>query len=439
MDRSRQGKSLDLGRRRILSVGSKLLVGAALAPSIVPSSVLGLGGKTAPSNRINVGLVGNGIRMAALRGEFLKKDGAQVVAVCDVSARAREEAKARVEEAYAAARADGSFHGCDAYNEYERVVERSDIDAVVIATPDHWHAAIAIAAIREGKDAYCEAPLSLTIGEGRKVADAAKQGERIVQVGSQQRSDESFRRAAELVRNGQIGKVHTVYLNLGELPEPPVTVEEAVPEGLDYDRWLGPAAYEPFSKARTSGDADAGWRCYWDYCSRENSVWGAHHIDIVQWALGMDGSGPTEFYPAGHEGIAQPHFRYADGPAVIKNHPDGKEMIHFVGENGFVAVGRDGVLVTEPAALKTTNPGRCETRLEVSADHQENFLEAIRFRRPAICSAEVGHRTASICHLLGITERLNRPIKWDPVKEQILGDPYASRWLDQPRRSPWFL
>jgi len=351
----------------------------------------------------------------------------------------RDQAKAEVEKAYSADVASGVYRGCEAYNEYERIVERPDIDAVVVATPDHWHAAISIAAMRAGKDVYCEKPMTWTIAEGRLVADTAERFGRVFQVGSQQRSDTAFRRAAEFVRNGRIGKVHTIWAKLGQFPEGGSPPEEAIPEGFDYDRWLGPAPYEPFSEARTKGQYSGGWRCFWDYGAKKNGDWGAHHFDIIQWALGMDHSGPVEYFPGGQNGIEQMHYRYADGPTVIKNHPKGKQMIQFFGEDGTVSTGRNGVLVTEPAELAQQPLGINEIALFESRDHHGNWLDAIRTRGATICDAEIGHRTATICHLMGIVERLGRPVRWDPEKEQVVGDDYAARWGDRERRSPWFI
>ena len=406
---------------------------------VVPSSVLGLGGVTAPSDRITVGLIGNGQMMRGHRASMLGRGNVQVLAVCDVKAWLRDAAKAHVEKAYAAEAASGTYHGCDAYNEYERVLERPDIDAVLVATPDHWHAAISIAAMRSGKDVYCEKPMTWTISEGRVVADTAERFGRVFQVGSQQRSNAAFRRAAEIVRNGRIGKVKTVWARLGTFPEGGNPPEEPIPVGFDYERWLGPAPYEPYSEERTKGKYTGGWRCFWDYGAKKNGDWGAHHFDIIQWALGMDHSGPVEFFPGGQNGIDEMHYRYADGTTVIKNKPGAKQMIQFFGENGTVATGRGNVLVTEPEEIGRTPLAIDEVGLIESQDHHGNWLDAVRTRGTTICDAEVGHRTATICHLMGIVERIGRPVRWDPEREEIVDDVYAARWVDRERRSPWFL
>lgn len=416
---------------------STTLATAALGlPTLVPASVFG---QTPPNSRIGIGLIGMGLMMGGHQGHLLGRDDVQVLAVCDVHRDRRENARRAVERAYANKRGLGSYKGCDAYNEFERIMERPDIDAVVVVTPDHWHAPISIMAMRAGKDVYVEKPMTLTVREGRLMSNVARQYGAILQVGSQQRSERAFRRACELVRNGYIGKVHTIYASLGEFPPERTLPEQPIPEGFDYDRWLGPTPWYPYNEARVRGDYGGGWRCFWDYGSRKNGDWGAHHFDIIQWALGMDESGPVEFIPKGWEGTQYQTHIYADGTKVLRDHPDMKgHMIRFIGEKGEVLVSRGDRLDTVPASLKDTRPAPGDVQLyTVTGSHQGNWLDCIKTRKPPICHAEIGHRTATICHLSGIAERLKRPIKWDPVKEEIIGDPEASRWLDRPRRAPY--
>jgi len=423
-------------RREFLK--SAAVAGAALAlPTIVPSTVFG---RNAPSNRITMGLIGMGLMMGGHHQIMLGRDGVQVLAVCDVDRTKRERAKERTEKSYAAKTASGSYKGCDAYNEYERVIERKDIDAVIVVTPDHWHTMISLAAMKSGKDVYVQKPMTLTIREGRLMSDANKQYGAILQVGSQQRSERAFRKACEIVRNGWIGKVHTIYTDLGEFAPPQTLPEEAIPDGFDYDRWLGPTPWYPYNKRRVEGNYGGGWRCFWDYGSRKNGDWGAHHFDIIQWALGMDHSGPVEFLPKGYQGAEYQSYVYANGTKVWKNHPvKHGQMIQFIGESGEVLVSRGDRLETTPAALKDRPLSPSDIHLYESYDHEGNWLECIRTRKPPICPAEIGHRTATVCHLNGIAERLGRPITWDPVKEEIIGDAYASRWLDRPRRTPYVM
>jgi len=429
-------KSHPFTRREFLKRAA--LSGAALAlPTIVPSTVFG---QNAPSNRITMGLIGMGLMMGSHHHIMLGRDGVQVVAVCDVDRTKRERAKAQTEKAYAAKQASSAYKGCEAYNEYERVIERKDIDAVMVITPDHWHAMISLAAMKSGKDVYVQKPMTLTIREGRLMSDAARQYGAILQVGSQQRSERAFRKACEIVRNGWIGKVHTIYTQLGEFPPPQTLPEEPTPEGFDYDRWLGPTPWHPYNKKRVEGNYGGGWRCFWEYGSRKNGDWGAHHFDIIQWALGMDHSGPVEFIPKGYQGAEYQAHVYADGTKVWKNHPvKNREMIQFIGDSGEVLVSRGDRLETTPASLKDRPLAPGDIHLYESYDHEGNWLDCIKTRKQPICPAEIGHRTATVCHLNGIAERLGRPIKWDPAKEEIIGDPSASRWLDRPRRTPYVM
>jgi predicted dehydrogenase len=426
-----------LFRRRDFLKCAALASAAAGFPTFVPAPLFG---QTAPSNRISLGMIGMGLMMKGHHRAMLGRRDVQVLAVCDVDRTKREEAKSVTESAYGAKSPSGSYRGCDAYNEYERIVERKDIDAVFIVTPDHWHAMISLAAMTHGKDVYVQKPMTLTVREGRLMSDTARQYGAVLQVGSQQRSERAFRKACEIVRNGWIGKVHTIYAQLGEFPPPLPQPEEPVPAGFDYDRWLGPTPWYPYSRKRVEGNYGGGWRCYWEYGSRKNGDWGAHHFDIIQWALGMDNSGPVEFLPKGYEGAEYQSHIYADGTRVWKNHPvkDG-QMIQFIGDKGEVLVSRNDRLETTPAALKGRPLGPGDSHLYESMNHEGNWLECVRSRKTPICTAEIGHRTATICHLNGIAERLNRRIRWDPGKEAIIGDEYASRWLDRPRRAPYVI
>jgi predicted dehydrogenase len=404
-------------------------------PTILPSSVFG---KDAPSNRITMGFIGMGLQMAGHHSAMLGRDNVQVLAVCDVSRKKREEAAAKTDSAYGKKKGIGSYSGCAAYNEYERIIERRDVDAVMIATPDHWHSAIAIAAMENGKDVYVEKPMTLTVREGRKLCNAARSYGAILQVGSQQRSERAFRKACEMVRSGWIGRVRTIYTDIGEFPPARTLPEEPVPEGFDYDRWLGPTPWYPYNEARVKGDFGGGWRCFWDYGSRKNGDWGAHHFDIVQWALGMDHSGPVEFIPKGYDGAEYQSHIYADGTRVWKNHPvKNKQMIQFIGDKGEVLVSRKDRLETTPEEFAEQPLGPDDIHLYESYDHHGNWLDCIRTRKEPICPPETGHRSATICQLNGIAERLNRVIRWDPMREEILGDEYASSWLDRARRTPY--
>jgi predicted dehydrogenase len=427
----------NLSRRSFLFKGAAAVGAAAAWPAIVPSTVLGA---AAPSNRITMGMIGMGLQMGGHFQGMLNRRGVQVLAVCDVDRTKRENAKSRAERAYADQSGSGTYKGCDAYLDYEELCARPDIDAVVIVTPDHWHALCSLAAIKAGKDVFCQKPMTLTIREGRLMSEACKQYGTIFQVGSQQRSERAFRKACEIVRNGWIGKVHTIYTQLGQFAPPTTLPEQPIPDGFDYDRWLGPTPWYPYNAERVKGDYGGGWRRFWEYGSRKNGDWGAHHFDIIQWALGMDNSGPVKFIPKGWGGYQHQTHYYADGTKVVRDHPTtGGHMIQFIGTEGEVMVSRGDRLDTKPVELANAPLLPSEIHLYESRDHDGNWLEGIRTRKETICPVEIGHRTATICHLSGIAERLGRPIKWDPIDEKILDDPAAERWYDRPRRAPYVL
>ena len=375
---------------------------------------------------------------------MIRNPEVQIRAVCDVSRDVRESLKQKVENAYGADTASGSYKDCAAYNEFERILERPDIDAVMVTTPDHWHVPIALAAIRAGKDVYVEKPMHLTVNEGRMLRAAVKEYSAILQVGSQQRSESAFRRAAEIVRNGFIGNVHHVEVSMGDFHLPTPMPEQPIPDGFDYDRWLGSTPWFPYNIERVKGDYGGGWRCHWEYGSRMQGDWGAHHFDIVQWALGMDDSGPVAFMPRGIDGDNPQSHTYANGTVVtrMKRSITGRlsdYMIRFIGDSGEVLVARGDCIETDPVNIIRRPLSSSDVHLYKSDDHRGNWLDGIRTRKQPICPASVGFRSATICSLNAIAQRLGRPLKWDPVKEEIIGDEEASLYLDRPRRAPYFI
>ena len=302
----------NLSRRSAIKKSLQAAAAAVSAPMFLSPSVLGLGGRTGPNSRITIGLIGHGKIMKGHRQYHLGRDSVEVVALCDVDQRKLDMALAEVKEKTGKA--------CPTYEYYEELCARSDIDAVVVGTPDHWHAQISIEAMKNGKDVYVEKPMTLTIEEGKVMRETLHRYGSVLQVGSQQRSNASFRKAAELVLNGYIGKVRTVSARLGEFPAPSQYSEQPIPAGFNYDRWLGPAPWEPYNIERVKGDYGGGWRSFWDYGSRKNGDWGAHHYDIIQWALGRDESGPVEFVPKGYEGTEKQYFVYDDGVKVTRGY-----------------------------------------------------------------------------------------------------------------------
>jgi len=417
---------------------------AVAAPYVLTSSALGGPDEEAASNRVGMGCIGVGrMGMEDLRG-FLGRT--QIVAVCDVDANRAARAKEEVEKHYASRLRQGEYKGCAAYGDFRDLVARDDIDAVLVVTPDHWHVIATLEACRHGKDVYVEKPLSLTIREGQAVVEAVRRYGRVLQVGSQQRSDAQFRFACELVRNGRIGRVQTVRVGLPTDPGTTVQPVMPVPDGLDYDFWLGPAPWAPYTVERVhpqKGYGRPGWLRISDYSGGMMTGWGAHHVDIAQWGLGTERTGPIEIEGRGEfpsDGLWDVHgkfrveCRYADGIRMIID--DGPNGVRFEGTEGWVFVTR-GSMDAEPKSLLKARLGPEEVHLVKSVNHQENFIACVRSRQDPVANVEVGHRSATICHLGNIAMLTGRKIKWDPDKEQIVGDAEANRWLDRPKREPW--
>ena len=418
-------------RRSFLKQAAALGASLFAAPMILRAETLGLNGRTGPNSRINLGLIGHGNQMRS-HLSIVGREGVYPLYVCDLKPDKLKAAKETM--------AERGFPDVIATPNYEDVINDPAVDAVMVVTPDHWHASIAIAAMRAGKDVYVEKPMTLTIAEGKAMVAAEKKYGSIVQVGSQQRSDNTFRKAAEIVRNGWIGEIKEVYAKLGTFPPNTVEPEEAIPAGFNYDKWLGQTPYEPYSAERVSGSYGGGWRRFWNYGSRKNGDWGAHHFDITQWALGRDHTGPVLFTPKGYQGAKHHSFEYADGIKVVRDHEDMKgHMIRFIGSEGEVRVSRNGKIDTTPSALVGRPLAAFDTHLYDSPDHKQNWLDCIRSRKTPICTAAIGHRTATICQLGGIAERLGRPVGWNPDLEQIVGDSEAKRMQDRPRRAGYEL
>jgi predicted dehydrogenase len=403
--------------------------GAVFAgPQIVRAETLGNANKAGANSRIGMGFIGMGLISDGHVRSFPGMKNVQPIAVCDVRDEPLKKSVGILNEK--------GYKDIIATSRFEEVISNPDIQAVCVTTPDHWHAAMTLAALKAGKDVYVEKPMTLTIEEGKALVAAEKQYGRIVQVGSQQRSSIHFRIAANLVRNGMIGEIKEVYCRLGEFPPPPEKEQIVpVPAGFDYDRWLGPTPFFEYSENRVKGNYGGGWRCYWEYGSRKFGDWGAHHFDIVQWALDRDETGPVEFVPKGFEGADALHYRYADGITVWrdKKNPDNGHAIRFVGTKGEVYVDR-GKIASSPAELVRHKFGPNDIQVYESKDHRTNFIDSILSRKPTICPAGVGHRTGTICQLAAISQRLERPLKWDPKTEQVIGDKEAAAMQDRPRR-----
>ena len=419
-----------MSRRRLLQA----VPAAVAAPYVLTSTALGAGGTTPASQRITIGFIGVGNMGKGHVGRLSSDKRVQILAICDCFKKKRDEQANLVEGKYAKNKPSATYKGVDRYNDFREMLARDDIDAVLIATPEHWHAIPAIEACRAGKDVYCEKPLSHTVREARAMVNAARRYGRVFQTGSQQRSSSNFRLACELVRNGRIGKVERIAISIGDPSEEKYFPTQPVPEGLDWDRWLGPAPWAPYNSERASGSYGGGWRKVREYSGGMTTDWGAHHFDIAQWGMGMDQSGPVEFFPAGGE-FEFMTSRYANGVIMERRSGNGVE---FYGTKGSIYVNR-GKLSSKPANIIKEPIGPDEIHLYNSGNHHANWLDCIETRRRPICDVEVGCRTISVCHLYNIAHWLKRPIKWDPVKEEIIGDEEASRMLVRPMRSPWHL
>ncbi len=416
-----------LSRRSFLKAGLASAAGTIFFPYIARSNPIGA------NNRVRMALIGCGLIMEGHHGWAQSHPMIDLVAVCDVKTSKREAALARLKQ---------KNPDAVGYVDYGDIMARSDIDAVIIATPDHWHAAISIDAMRVGKDVYVEKPMALTLDEVASMVAAEKRYGRILQVGSMQRSYSEFSQAVDIVRNGWIGEITEIHIDLrGDFPPVSLLAEEPVPADIDYDRWLGPAPWRPYNNLRVLGNYGGGWRIFWDYGSRKNGDWGAHHFDIVQWALNMDGNGPVLFVPKGFEGSPYQYHQYANGLKVTASKgggPANGAMIRFVGKNGEVKASR-GSIETTPAGLASRVPSSSEFIAYRSNNHRQNWLDSIISRRPPICPATVGASTFDICALAGIAERLNRPVRWNPEKREITGDPEASRFANYTRRAGYQL
>jgi predicted dehydrogenase len=420
---------------------------ALALPIIAPASAAGADQKaTPPSERLTLGFIGVGTMNRGHLGHFLGTGDVQVVAVCDVDTNRREDARKTVEKRYADKQKSGAYKGCAAYNDFRELLARKDIDAVVIATPDHWHAIPVIEACKAGMDIYCEKPLSLTIREAKAMRDAVRKYARVFQTGSQQRSSKEFRLACELVRSGRIGKLKTVHVNIGGPSRWCDLSEEPAEPGLDWDRWLGPAPKRPYNAVLSPRGVHKhfpNWRNYREYSGGMMTDWGAHHFDIAQWALGMDDSGPIEIIPPddpkAQKGVK---FLYANGVVVLHADKDdaGKAVrgLTFTGSDGKVLVDR-GYLASEPAAIIKQPLGAHDVRLYQSPGHQRDWLECVRTRRRPLCDVEIGARSVTVCHLGNLAYWNHRKLRWDPQHWQFLDDTEANLWLDRERRDPWQL
>jgi predicted dehydrogenase len=410
------------------------VVGPALLVSRGP------GADTKPNGRLTLGFIGVGTMGRGHLDAFLNRPDVQVVAVCDVVAERRDHAVRTVETRYAAEKGKGTYTGCPSYNDFRDLLARKDIDAVVIATPDHWHAIPCVEAARAGKHIYCEKPLTHHIAEGRIIVEAVRKHKVIFQTGSQQRSEFEgmFRRACELIRNGRIGQLKTIRIGVGGPPIPCDLPEQPVPRGTDWEMWLGPAPLRGYNEVLCPKGVHGhfpAWRNYREYAGGSLADMGAHHFDIAQWALAMSLSGPVKIEPPSSGAKTGLKFTYASGVEMF--HGARTDCI-FEGTDGVIEVSR-GHLASKPESIVKTPLGPDEVRLYPSNNHRANWLECIRSGAEPICPAEVGQRSAAVCHLANIGYRLGRALTWDPARERFVENEEANKLLDREPRAPWRL
>jgi len=423
---------------------------AVAVPWVLSSGVLA----AKPNSKVTMGFVGMGKQSRGLLGAFLGHQ-TRVVAVCDVDTTRRENAKKRVDSRYK--NAAGS-KGCAAYTDFRELIARKDIDAVCIATPDHWHTLVILAALRSKKDVYCEKPLTHNIHEAIEVIRGVDANQRVLQTGSMQRSMKEFRVACELVRNGAIGKLQRVECSFGDPGRPCDLGEEKMEPGLDWNMWVGPAPMRPYNSTlspRGMHNHFPHWRNYREFGGGMVTDWGAHHLDIAQWGLGMDDSGPVEILPpAKKSGKRGAKLVYANGVTVEHKNGFG---VHFFGSEGEVRVNRGrfsferggktiasnakgGRRVSRAAELKKAEDAflkDAKVKLYVSQNHVSDFMNCIRSRKKPVTSEQVGGRSAICCHLMNQAYYHGQKIQWDPKKFAFTGGTGDPKWLTRDYRKPW--
>jgi predicted dehydrogenase len=425
---------LSLSRRRFLG----RTAAAAVTPLVIPGSVLGLSGAVAPSNRIIFGGIGIGNRARHILPNFLFFPEVQFVAVSDAREDRLKSAKEGIDAHY-------NNKACRTYSDFRDLLAQKEIDAVLIATGNRWHAMASMFAARSGKDIYCEKPVSLTIAEGRQLVNTARQFGTIYQAGTQRRSTESYLFAREMVRQGRIGKVHTVECQLWTGGTVPHEKSIPMPKGFDYDQWLGPVQWRPFVWGRVNG-----WAYFWDTGEGMHTDMGTHYTDQMQWVLGTDTTGPIEFetsdlvWPDPTKFMSETALsgtfrcRYANGlKGVIYQRGEFKDRyIRYIGDEGWIQVDDETDLVTaQPRSILGLKKAGGVSWANAGA-HIRNLLDCVRSRTPTLCNPEVAHRAQTICQAMTISARLGRKLHWDPVAEKFT-DEDANRMLYREPRAPW--
>ena len=451
-----------MNRRNFLKKSTAAAISTLSFPYLIPASALGRNNYIPPSDRITMGCIGLGGKGTHNMRTFLNFKEVQVVALCDVerassnyhdgSTAGLEPAKQIVDNFYAEKMQSSKYKGYSTHEDFRELLKRDDIDAVTVCTPDHWHGLISIAAAKAGKDIYCEKPLTNTIEEGRAVCDAVKRYGRILQTGSHERSNDSVRFACELVRNGRIGEIKEIHVNMPNKDahhlwlmndKSPKLVMD-VPDGFNYDMWLGPAPYEPYTKER----CHFWWRFILQYGGGEMTDRGAHIIDLAQFINNTDDSGPIAINAEG-KALQNELFNtfyeykfeltYSNGVQILGG-SKGERGLKIVSTDGWIFIHiHGGRLKASSESLLREKISPNEIHLNRSPSHHQNFLDSVKSRREPFATAEIGHRTATICHLINIGMLTGRKLKWDPVNEEIKNDFEANQMLSRPMRYPWHL
>ncbi len=446
-----------LTRRAFLHRASVAAGAALAAPLIVPARVLGADGAVAPGNRINLGFIGTGRQVFYANLPWhLASEETQVVAVCDVDSWRMEKASAKVEEAYAAKSPSGTWKGCAMHQDFRELLARKDVDAVMISTPDHWHAYIAIEAAKAGKDIALEKPISLSVAEGRAIAEAVKKHGRIFRTDTEVRAEQRFQKLCQVVRNGRIGQVKRV---LAGVPKDPMPLAQnpapmPVPPELNYELWQGPAPARPYTEQRVhypkvgldySGKGP-GWMHIRDYSLGVILNWGTHILDIVQWTLNTERTGPVEIEGQGEFpkdnlwNVLQSfevRYRYASGIEVIYTNA-GRPFVRVEGTEGWIEntwFKPDGFIASDEALLQW-KPGPNDVAFPLITEKQD-FVNSIKNRKETMIPAEIGHRTASMCQLGHIAIQTSARLKWNPETERFAGNDEANKLLTREHRAPW--
>ncbi|WP_185218399.1 Gfo/Idh/MocA family protein [Sphingobacterium mizutaii] len=413
---------------------SKTALGAA-AVTIIPRHVLGGNGFLAPSDRLNLGFIGVGKQMYGLLNQFMKIPEAMVIAAADVDSSKLNNFIGQANKLNATKAA----HQVQGFGQYRDLLAIKDIDAVIIASPDHWHAMHVVDAAKAGKDIYCEKPLALTIDEGRAMVNAVRKYKRVLQTGSMQRSQYNFRQAADLIRNGYIGDIKEVNVSVGEPVKECDLPSMPTPAHLDWDSWIGPSlyrGYNPILSPALDAPEWSLWRLYHGFGGGYVTDWGAHMFDIVQWALGMDQSGPVSFtppdIPMAKEGL---YFTYKNGIKVHHKSWGSFNAIQFLGTEGKIEVSRE-FLRSDKADLPKLQIAEKDRKVYYSENHYQDFVDAIKKRSKPICDVEIGHRTATVCNAVNIAYQIQKPIKWDPNKE-VFDSPFANNLKGRAYRGKW--